>query len=509
MKRAGGALWMVGVAGLTLSGPAAGINFVVPFPQDLPDVIPGNGVCDVVGISYPSPPAPPPTTVTCTLRAAIMESNASAGSDLITLASAWFSIRIVGAGEDEGATGDLDLLGSVSMAPSLPDTVVVVSGAGLDRVFDVHPGANVSLQLVHLRDGFVVSEGGAGIRNRGQLSLTDCVITDNEATDTADTLTGAGGGIDNFGTEAGEARLSVERCDIAYNAASLGGGLHLAHRVLSPGAVATLRDVRVRNNEALEVLASGGFTRGGAGGGIHIGSFAELTIVASSITRNTADSNGGGLRAIGGSFARAVNSTLSENRSLGGAGGGVDAVSSVPGEFVNVTIAANESKFGGGGLHSLPDAMHIERSVLADNLAGSVVVAPSDCSGTVDSRGYNLVQDLGSNCTVTSAIGDLIGFEARLASLDNNGGPTHTHLPLPGSAAIDSGPETGCLFPGGGELAVDQRGEPRPQDGDGDGTAICDRGSVEVPEPDRGLLRGVGALVVGWLSLRRLPRRGD
>jgi hypothetical protein len=43
---------------------------------------------------------------------------------------------------------------------------------------------------------------------------------------------------------------------------------------------------------------------------------------------------------------------------------------------------------------------------------------------------------------------------------------------LPGSAAIDAGYSTYCP-------ATDQRGVPRPRDGNGDGTAECDIGSYE------------------------------
>lgn len=48
-----------------------------------------------------------------------------------------------------------------------------------------------------------------------------------------------------------------------------------------------------------------------------------------------------------------------------------------------------------------------------------------------------------------------------------------TRVVLPGAPAIDCGNALDCL-------ARDQRDEPRPRDGDGDGLAACDRGAVEV-----------------------------
>ena len=79
------------------------------------------------------------------------------------------------------------------------------------------------------------------------------------------------------------------------------------------------------------------------------------------------------------------------------------------------------------------------------------------------SLGYNLYGDSGTNLL--------------LGPLQDNGGPTWTHAPLPGSPAIDAGKN----FSGS---ATDQRGAARtidysgvPNAPDGDGTDI---GAVEV-----------------------------
>jgi CSLREA domain-containing protein len=45
---------------------------------------------------------------------------------------------------------------------------------------------------------------------------------------------------------------------------------------------------------------------------------------------------------------------------------------------------------------------------------------------------------------------------------------------LPGSQAIDAGDTSGCP-------STDQRGAPRPVDGNGDGTPTCDIGAYEAP----------------------------
>lgn len=64
-----------------------------------------------------------------------------------------------------------------------------------------------------------------------------------------------------------------------------------------------------------------------------------------------------------------------------------------------------------------------------------------------------------------------------LGALQNNGGPTPTLLPGPGSIAVDAVPASECVGLDGLPLATDQRGVARPQ-----GSA-CDVGAVEVSQP--------------------------
>jgi hypothetical protein len=62
--------------------------------------------------------------------------------------------------------------------------------------------------------------------------------------------------------------------------------------------------------------------------------------------------------------------------------------------------------------------------------------------------------------------------------LENNGGGTLTQAVLAGSPAIDYIPEVKCV------VTADQRGIPRPQDSNGDGTAACEIGAYEVGDSD-------------------------
>ncbi|HYN88617.1 MAG TPA: choice-of-anchor Q domain-containing protein [Ardenticatenaceae bacterium] len=92
------------------------------------------------------------------------------------------------------------------------------------------------------------------------------------------------------------------------------------------------------------------------------------------------------------------------------------------------------------------------------------------------SGGYNL--ERGSSCGLSQP-GDRSYTAPLLGPLQQNGGPTPTHALLPGSPAIDGGDLAGCKDGTGAALSADQRGQPRPVDGDGNGGAICDIGAVE------------------------------
>ena len=144
----------------------------------------------------------------------------------------------------------------------------------------------------------------------------------------------------------------------------------------------------------------------------------------------------------------------------------------------NSTITENEASSLGGGIAAHLDSgsgvvvVELRNTVVADNheqdgivVGNCIVTAPA----FLTSSGFNLADDL--TCDLVHG-NDLIVADAMLGPLGNNGGPTATHSPLPGSPVIDSGDDTGCPD-------TDQRGIPRPWDGDDDGFSRCDRGAVE------------------------------
>ena len=158
--------------------PAYAATFTVDSTIDEGDSSPGDGTCSAV------------TTGDCTLRAAIMETNALPGADTITLPAGAYILTIVGTGEDASATGDLDITDDHTITGA-GEAVTSIDGGGLDRVLDVLSAAtNATVSASTIRNGMVSPDAdGGGIRNGGILALAGVTVSDSTAR--------AGGGIYN------------------------------------------------------------------------------------------------------------------------------------------------------------------------------------------------------------------------------------------------------------------------------------------------------------------------
>jgi pentapeptide MXKDX repeat protein len=206
----------------------------------------------------------------------------------------------------------------------------------------------------------------------------------------------------------------------------------------------------------------------GAGAGIY--NAGVLTLRNSTIHNNTAIDGGGIANAAGGSVALS-NSTVSGNTATNSGGGilNMGLLASHNSTIVNNNGAGVANSDGSG-------TVELRNTLIAGN--------GPDCSGTVSSLGHNLDSD----GTCAGANGDITNPNPLLGPLQDNGGETATHALLPGSPAIDAGDPQGCLGTDG-VLTSDQRGEPRPMDGDYDRDFRCDIGSYEAGEPGLVLIR--------------------
>jgi CSLREA domain-containing protein len=445
------------IAFLLVLASAHATTFNVNSPADVPDATPGDGKCETAAGNQ-----------VCTLRAAVQEANALAGADVINLqANATYLLTRVGI-ENASAFGSLDISDSVDIVGAGPASSIVDGDGSVtnDRVFQILPciGNDVDCALgevvvtmtgIAIRHGQTPDNGGGLYAPGGpsthssMVTLTNCRIEGNAAD--------SGGGIFSL------ASFTLISSVVAGNTAASGGGAFLFNKIVISDS--TFSDNESDFGGGIVFAGRGSIARstingnhGGEGGGIltetsNIPPY-ELYISNSTIAGNSSDAQGGGLYNIFGTT-----------------------------NLFNVTIAGNVanadrsgSDFGGGGVFNTSisgAAINFTNSIIANNtslVSGSLFTVLNDCSGIINSQGFNIVRY--DTCTV---LGGSYSTDAVLfGPLEYNGGPTRTLALLEGSGGIDKGNPAGCTDDLGATLPTDQRGRPRTV-----GVA-CDLGAYEV-----------------------------
>jgi CSLREA domain-containing protein len=318
----------------------------------------------------------------------------------------------------------------------------------------------------------------------GDCSLREAIRAAN--TDTAVDACPAGSGADTITLPAGTYVLSLAP---PGDDAAASGDLDVTSSssvTIDPTGVVVI-DAASLNDRAFHVLAGGSLTvadltiqRGRAPAGQNGGGILNqgtLTLTGVTLTDNEAQ-DGGAVSNSG--TATLVNVTLSGNRATrhGGGlhqGGGTATLNNVTVAF-NTADSNGDDVGDGGGVQVTAGTVSVANTILGENVDGSTPanLKHPDCSGTVTSQGYNLIEDT-TGCTIAGVgTGNITGTSPRLAPLANNGGPTPTHLPRRNSPVIDAGNPAAPGSGGAACAATDQRGVPRPQG------PRCDIGSVEV-----------------------------
>ena len=457
------------------AGVAPVATFSVNSTDDQVDNNTGDGACGTgETVTIDSQPVPE-----CTLRAAVMQANATVGADTINVPDGTYTFTIGGSDPWWGANaaqGDLDITESVTIDGQSRAGTIVRAGAtefaGLDRVFENWNSGNSTV----IRDltaangdpggGFYIDLGG-GIRNNGPatLELNNVLVTGNEAWC-------VGGGIHNWnngnsGDPANGATLTIKNSEISDNRsfAACGNGNHAALYNEGAGTEVTIEDSLISSNQS---GSSGGALGGNAtmtitdstlsdnmtgGAGGAVVSHGTLTVDDSTFVNNSAN-QGGAIYTSG--TTEVTNSTFSLNT----AGVG-NAISSGGGttELLNVTASNND---GGSGtvLNNGGTTFSMTNTIVADG-------TNKGCSGTISATN-SLIEDA-TGCTISGS-NNITGQDPGLGSLQDNGGPTETMAIDTSSPAFNAGTNTGCP-------ATDQRGESRPAD------TTCDIGAYEFQGP--------------------------
>jgi hypothetical protein len=227
-----------------------------------------------------------------------------------------------------------------------------------------------------------------------------------------------GGGISS-GNFKSPAEVTVVNSTISGNSASGagGGGIFADYTLL------TIVNSTISGNSA------------DVGGGISVG-VSSVSVVNSTVSGNSAGYGGGGISGnspglFGGASLIITNSTMSGN-SAGTNGGGIDTGTSL--EIANSTVSGNSAASGGGIYNEQQSSVEISNTILNAGASGENIV---NNGGTVMSHGYNVCSDNAGG--YLTGPGDQINTDPLLGPLQDNGGPTLTHAPLPGSPAIDAG----------------------------------------------------------------------
>ena len=391
-------------------------------------------------------------------------------------------------------------------------------GGGLVN-FDILAASITTLDGVTISNNHALMGGnGGGIFNRGRLVITGGTISGNDAL--------SGGALSNGTSLDAGGPATLTNVTVENNTAtSLGGAIFAAN---PPGGPATgttnILGGTIRNNRAgndggglflrpntTVTVGNGAVITGNVatvvGGGIYTtgtlnvsattlanntAAFAgaiyvtgPTTVIDSTISGNAADVIGG-VSVQAGATATFRSSTISGNRSTSttmDSGGAFDIASTSTLNLISSTVVGNVGR--SGGINNAAKVT-IDNTILAGNARPDGVFW--ECRGfpgATWAQQFNLIgQD--ANCPLSTTVqADPFNtsgsvdpsrvFVDLLKPLASNGGPTLTHALLPGSLAIDGGNFT-CP-------ATDQRGQPRPADGDGDGGARCDIGAFEQQTP--------------------------
>ena len=366
------------VLGASLS--AYGAEFTVDQTIDGVDANPGDGICAT-------------SAGDCTLRAAVMETNALSGADTITLPAGAFAIALGSTGEDLAAEGDLDILDDLTVTGAGRTETEISGNFYSYRVFSVLKRDDatspvVTISNLSLAKG-LLNDNAALVHNEADLTLDNVSVSDAGSESSAiyntSELTISNSQINsNFrGIYSNSGNVTVSDTTFDQNVASGHGSALYQHsgtgfftnsiftnnEALDGGAIYSRGSVEIDSSQFEGNAANKNgyaYGHGGAvyasiasitntsfidntaeadGGALQIGS--QLTVEDSRFEENAADGHGGAIMA-GGGILKLVESDFTSN-TAGERGGAVYAdVSDTL--LTSIRVSNNTAGTDGGGL---------------------------------------------------------------------------------------------------------------------------------------------------------------
>jgi hypothetical protein len=431
-----------------------------------------------------------------TLRGAI--TNATAGDTIVFTSGLSGAINL---STSSGGLGVLTLSKNLTINGSgATITVEGGSSSGVStnaQVFSVSSGVTITLQDLTISNGFKTGNGG-GIVNSGNLTITSCTISNNEAFNSSSVGNVKGGGVYNSSS----GQLTINSSTISGNTTSeTSTGSAYAGGLCNDQGTATINDTSITGN----TLSTGGH---GSGAGVanvaNPSGSATMTLNRCTISGNTMTGTGhygygGGIfnRTQAGSLS--VNYTTISGNTVNGFthtdGGGLFS-NGLSATLTNCTVAGNSTTIvsggtasdGGAGLSNFSGTLSLVNCTVASNtdstakggfyvnggtvnLINTIFSGNTNSSGALDiTRGQGTVN--ATNCLLKTAVtagsgntingtntNNLFGTDPLLGSLQNNGGTTQTMALAENSPAIDAG--TNSVLSSPYNLTTDQRGAAR------------------------------------------------
>jgi Right handed beta helix region len=369
----------------------------------------------------------------CTLREAVIAANNKPGADLIQVRPGkTYTLTIPGTGEDESATGDLDINGPVEIRHRNRRRATI-DGSGLDGVIDataetfvegmvVRGGTTFGIQStrrVYLRRSTITGNDGYGVQSQapgGPIRLEDSRITGNAFQGIQQNVSG---GVTLIRSSvSGNDAQGIQQYGaggVEVHASRVTGNEHQGIQEYDGGGVVLTRG-RVTGNGAQgiqeydpgKVVLRRGTASGNSSQGIQTYDAGGLTIKRGTVANNGSqgvqvyDAGAAALldRAVisGNTFRGieiSIDGTYAISRStIAGNGGGVYLAGDSSGRLTASTISDNRTTGDGGGIQNL-STLVVRNTTIASNRAAGT-------GGGIDNGGTLRL----NNVTVTRNVAD-------------------------------------------------------------------------------------------------------